>query len=208
MPDLIVRTVPVGPWQMNAYALICPHTQQSAILDPGDDADLLIEAVQGTTPMAVLLTHTHPDHVGALAETVRRLNVPLYAHPLAKDSKHMPDLRYTSLSQGDTFTLGEHIFRVHETPGHIPDQICFIADTDPVAMVGDTIFDGGPGRTNSAADFRTTLETLRKVVLGWNDDLICYPGHGSSFRLGDRRAQIEAFVNADHPADFSGDAEW
>ena len=80
---LTVKTITVGPsWTMNAYAIICPHTGESALVDPGWDADTLIAALEGSTPVAVLLTHTHPDHVGALAETVQRLNVPLYAHPM------------------------------------------------------------------------------------------------------------------------------
>ena len=70
-----------------------------------------------------------------------------------------------------------------------------------------TLFDGGPGKTWSAEDFRQTLRTLREVVMLWSDDTVCYPGHGPSFRLGDRRAQIEVFLGRDH-GDFFGDATW
>ena len=54
-------------------------------------------------------------------------------------------------------------------------------------IVGDTIFEGGPGKTWSPEGFQTTLTTLRKVVLPWPDETVCYPGHGPSFRLGDQR---------------------
>jgi glyoxylase-like metal-dependent hydrolase (beta-lactamase superfamily II) len=74
-------------------------------------------------------------------------------------------------------------------------------------IVGDTIFAGGPGRTGSAEAFRTTLNTLRTVVMPWPDDTVCYPGHGPSFRLGDIRLAIDAFLQKDH-GDFHGDAEW
>ena len=94
-----------------------------------------------------------------------------------------------------------------QAPGHIPDQICFHLEADPRVIVGDTLFDGGPGRTWSADAFRQTLDTLRRVVLPWPDDTLCYPGHGPGFRLGDRRAQIEAFLARDH-GDFFGDATW
>ena len=120
---ITIKTIPVGPWQMNAYAVICPHTGQSAIVDPGADADTLIAALEGTTPVALLLTHTHGDHLGALEEVARRLNVPLYAHPLAKESRAMPPLPYTALVTGDTVQIGQHTFHVYETPGHIADQI-------------------------------------------------------------------------------------
>ena len=73
--------------------------------------------------------------------------------------------------------------------------------------LGDTLFAGGPGRTWSTDDFRTTLRTLRDVVLSWPDDAVCHPGHGPSFRLGDRRGAIEGFLARDH-GEFRGDAEW
>lgn len=104
-------------------------------------------------------------------------------------------------------TVGAHTLQVYEAPGHIDDQICFVLQDDTRAIVGDTIFAGGPGRTRSAEAFRTTLHTLRTVVLTWPDETVCYPGHGPHFRLGDIRAQVEAFVQRDH-GDFYGDAEW
>ncbi len=206
---ITVKTITVGPsWTMNAYALICPHTGESAMVDPGWDADKLIGELEGTTPVAILLTHTHPDHVGALAETVKRLNVPLYAHPKAREGRFMPDLPYTELVTGDSVKVGQHTFEVYEAPGHIADMICFVEQENHVALVGDTIFEGGPGRTWAAADFRTTLDTLRNVVLRWDDATMCYPGHGPAFLLGALRPMIQAFIERDHPADFHGDAEW
>ena len=78
---------------------------------------------------------------------------------------------------------------------------------DHYAIVGDTIFEGGPGKTWSPEGFRTTLKTLQNVVLSWPDKTICYPGHGPSFRLKDKRKYIEAFLGKDHGA-FFGDATW
>jgi glyoxylase-like metal-dependent hydrolase (beta-lactamase superfamily II) len=74
-------------------------------------------------------------------------------------------------------------------------------------IVGDTIFEGGPGHTSSPKAFQTTLRTLRNIILTWPDETVCYPGHGASFRLGDKRAAIEAFLSKDHGALF-GDATW
>ncbi len=80
-------------------------------------------------------------------------------------------------------------------------------ERDHRIIVGDTIFEGGPGKTWSAAGFARTLQTLGTVVLAWPDETICYPGHGPDFRLGDRRALIETFLAKDHCA-FFGDATW
>ena len=202
-----LRTRQVGPWGMNTYALICPATKESVLFDPGAEPETLQAMLAGSTPVAILLTHTHPDHVGALAEMRQRLDVPLMAHPGPHHSD-VADLRAGRwLNDGDRVQVGEHTLRVYYAPGHIGDQICFVIEGDNRAIVGDTIFEGGPGKTWSAEGFRTTLKTLREVVLAWPDDTICYPGHGPHFRLGDKRAEIEDFLARDH-RDFYGDATW
>ncbi len=97
--------------------------------------------------------------------------------------------------------------RVTYTPGHAPDQVAFELEGDERIIVGDTLFEGGPGRTSSHADFLRTLRTLREIVMRWPDDFICYPGHGPSFRLGDVRDGIDAFLGKDY-GEFYGDATW
>lgn len=194
----------VGPWPMNTYALVCPATNESVLFDPGADADTLSAMLAGSQPIAILLTHTHGDHVGALAEMRQRLGVPVVAHSNAVKNGIAVD---RTLADGDTVTVGEHRLRVHYAPGHIDDQICFAIENDHRVIVGDTIFAGGPGKTWSPEGFRTTLNTLRTVVLPWPDETVCYPGHGPHFRLGDIRPAVEAFLAKDH-GNFYGDAEW
>jgi glyoxylase-like metal-dependent hydrolase (beta-lactamase superfamily II) len=191
---------------MNTYALVCPDTRESVLFDPGAEPETLVEMLDGTRPIAILLTHTHPDHVGALDEMRRRLGVPLMAHA----GPHFQNMQLPTdrvLADGDTVALGSHTLRAYHTPGHIPDMLCFAVEGGDTIVVGDTIFAGGPGKTWSAADFQATLRTLRDVVLKWPDAATCYPGHGPSFRLGDKRAAIEAFLARDH-GDFFGDATW
>jgi hydroxyacylglutathione hydrolase len=201
---LALRQRQVGPWPMNTYALICPETNASVLFDPGADPDVLTEMLAGSTPVAILLTHTHGDHIGVLDEMRKRLGVPLMAHPNAQGRTIVAD-RW--LNDGDRVAVGAHSLRVYYAPGHIDDQICFALEGDHRIIVGDTIFAGGPGRTSSSANFQTTLQTLRTVVLPWPDETVCYPGHGPSFRLGDIRAAVERFVQQDH-GEFYGDAEW
>ena len=206
MPKMKLRTRSVGPWPMNTYVLICPSTAESVLIDPGAEPETLAEMLGESRPVAILLTHSHPDHVGALEEMRLRLDVPLLAHP----GPHHGDMKLETtrhLEGGDTVPVGEHTLHVHHTPGHCPDQICFAIEEDERVIVGDTIFEGGPGKTWSPEQFQQTLRTLRDVVLQWPDDTICYPGHGPHFRLGDKRQAIEAFIAKDH-GDFYGDATW
>lgn len=201
-----LRVRAVGPWPMNTYALVCPTTRQSVLVDPGAEPETLRAMLADTIPVALLLTHTHADHVGALDAMRATLNVPLMAYPGSRSRGITPNADRW-LTHGDSVSVGEHTLRVYHTPGHSEDMLCFAPAGDERVLVGDTLFDGGPGKTWSVEGFRTTLQTLRNIVLSWPDSTVCYPGHGPHFRLGDRRAAIEAFLARNH-GDFFGDATW
>lgn len=206
MSSVELRSRPVGEWSTHAYVLVCPETNESVLIDPGAEPETLMEMLEGTTPVLLLLTHTHADHVGALDEMLARLDVPLMAH--AGPHVNNMQLNALQLEHGDAIQFGKHMLRAFYTPGHTEDMLSFAIENDPRIIVGDTLFAGGPGKTWSPEGFQTTLRTLSDIVLTWPDETICYPGHGPSFRLGDKRADIEAFANRDHAADFYGDAEW
>ncbi|MBA3534863.1 MAG: MBL fold metallo-hydrolase [Ardenticatenales bacterium] len=196
----------VGPWPMNSYVLRCPTTQQSVLIDPGAEPDTLLAALADSTPVAILLTHTHPDHVGALEEMRLRLGVPVMAHS-GPHVQGMELQKERTLHHGEAVRVGQHLLRVHHTPGHTADMLCFALENDHRCIVGDTLFDGGPGKTWSSADFQTTLQTLEMLLLTWPDEMTCYPGHGPAFRLGDLRAAIQQFLAREH-GNFFGDATW
>lgn len=191
---------------MNSYALICPETRESVLIDPGAEPDTLLAMLENSTPKAIILTHTHPDHVGALDEMRSRLQVPLLAHP-GPHFNEMSLEKERELVQGDVVQVGDHALHVYHTPGHILDQISLSIVDDERIIVGDTLFEGGPGKTWSPQQFQTSLQILRNVVLQWPDQSLCYPGHGPSFRLGDLRPKIEAFLAKEH-GNFYGDATW
>lgn len=191
---------------MNSYALICPETRESVLIDPGAEPDTLLAMLENSTPKAIILTHTHPDHVGALDEMRSRLQVPLLAHP-GPHFNEMSLEKERELVQGDTVQVGDHTLHVYHTPGHILDQISLSVVDDERIIVGDTLFEGGPGKTWSPQQFQTSLQILRNVVLQWPNQSLCYPGHGPSFRLGDLRPKIEAFLAKEH-GNFYGDATW
>lgn len=186
--ELITR--PVDAWQTNAYVLICRSSGYSVLIDPGGEPEILRGMLADSRAKAILLTHAHADHVGALSVMRKKLKVPVMAYLSAAADVNV-DQR---LKHGDQIPLGDHILEIYHTPGHTEDQICVGIKGDFRMIVGDTIFPGGPGKTWSTDDFEQTLTTLREVVLSWPDDTICYPGHGPSFRLGDIRQAVERFL--------------
>jgi len=201
--SLELKARSVGAWQTNAYVLICRSSGDSVLIDPGGEPEILRGMLADSRAKAILLTHIHPDHVGALSAMRKKLMVPVMAHSSAAADVSVD----RQLEHGDQIPLGDRIIEIHYTPGHTEDQICVGIKGDFRMIVGDTIFPGGPGKTWSKDGFDKTLTTLRDVVLSWPDDTICHPGHGPSVRLGDIRPEIERFLAKDHGG-FFGDASW
>ena len=122
---LELRTRQVGPWDMNTYALVCPTTRHSVLIDPGADPDALREMLAGTQPQAIWVTHHHGDHIGALDEMRDRLGVPVMAHPLSDFGKTARPAD-APLSDGDALRVGQHTVRVDAAAEHyIPPILLF-----------------------------------------------------------------------------------
>lgn len=195
----------VGPWPMNCYILVCPETQISAIVDPGANPEKILRSAKGTNVASILLTHAHPDHVGALQSVRHATKAPIYIHP-ADAAEFQIDFDI-SLADGDAIQIGNSSLKVIYSPGHTPGQCCFDLGDNRV-IVGDTIFVGGPGRTWSSPEFEQTMQNMQNIVFQWADETTFFPGHGPNGIIGEERPAFENFIARGWDKDLYGDVTW
>ena len=156
----------VGPYDTNCYLLTCPISGESIIVDPAAEGERILREVEGTTVKYILLTHAHMDHVGALAEVQETTGAPLGVHPA--DARRFRVNADFHLGDGDVLGWGDCQLPVVHTPGHTPGSICLILDER--VLVGDTVFPGGPGHSESPEAFEQILATLQETVFTWSDE--------------------------------------
>jgi glyoxylase-like metal-dependent hydrolase (beta-lactamase superfamily II) len=190
---------------MNTYVLIDEETNSSAVIDPGGDPDQILAMVHGTEVGKIILTHGHYDHVMALEEIKTATGAEVYLHPADAEAF---DLDYDhALRDQDEISIGNRVVRILHVPGHTPGQCC-IDLGDGRILVGDTIFVGGPGRTATPEDFKTTMKNMRDIVFNWPEATTFFPGHGPSGTIGKEKPSFETFLNQGWSDDTHGDIIW
>jgi glyoxylase-like metal-dependent hydrolase (beta-lactamase superfamily II) len=194
----------LGPFGTNSYILICPKTKESVLVDAPGEATLVLERLKETQPKYILMTHGHFDHIGGLAELKSALNIPVAAH--LSEAGDLPVTVDLELNHGDEISLGRIKLKVLHTPGHTVGSICFIAGNYLIA--GDTLFPGGPGRTQTPDDFRQIVKSITEKLFGLPDDTEVYPGHGEATTIGREKKLFELFSSLPLDPNLCGDVVW
>ena len=184
----------------NCYLVTHPQTRQTVIIDPGDDAALLLRHISDTHSVIVayLLTHGHVDHLTALADLTHAHPAPVYLHPLDAEwcftpensipGMYPPPRRPSSpihpVTDNQRLDLAGAQWTVIETPGHTPGGVCYKLEPDIALFTGDTLFRGSAGRTDlPGGNFPTLNRSLQKLAT-LPDALPVYSGHGPATTIG------------------------
>jgi hydroxyacylglutathione hydrolase len=206
---MIIETRAVEPFFKNGYVLGCERTREGVIIDPGDEADALLQAIEQhqLAIRYILLTHAHLDHVSGVARAKRALGAPVGLHRadlflyeavvqqglafgFRIEPQPAPDFYYDPAAPPLAF--GDYDIRVHHTPGHCPGGVCLQVGPRGQAgrqlFVGDTLFAGSIGRTDlPGGDYDTLIGSIRRVLLAFPDDHEVHSGHGPMTTIGEER---------------------
>ncbi len=202
---LSVKRMVVGYVSTNCYIVANDETNQCVIVDPGDNADGIAAKITeaGSTPVAILLTHGHFDHIMAVPALRERYpDIPVYAYAAervlledakvneSKGFKHptvIENVHY--LEDGEELELLGVKWRVIATPGHTIGSCCYYIEEAGVLFSGDTLFDGDCGRTDLATgSMQDIIHSIREVLMKLPDDTNVLPGHETFTTIGRERA--------------------
>ncbi len=201
---LQIERLTLGPYETNAYIVVCQKTHDSILIDTPAEADTIMDGLKGTNPKYILLTHNHMDHLGAFTELRSNLKVPVAVHAL--DSSNLPSSPDILLNDGDMVSFGKLKFEVLHTPGHTPGSLCYKAGK--YLLSGDTLFPGGPGMTRSPAHFSRIVQSITEKLFVLPDDTQIYPGHGDSTVLRKEKEEFAVFSSRPRNPALCGNVLW
>lgn len=200
----VTKIGPLGPYGNNAYVVADRRAGEAVIIDMPSQSSQTLDAVRGLRVIAVLLTHTHPDHWADYEFVKQATGAPVHCHPA---EVQMPADRIDRpLADGDHLAVGAGSIMVVHTPGHTPGSCCFLMGR--YLASGDTLFPGGPGRTTSPQALQETIASITERLYTLPGDTLVLPGHGDSTTIEKSRKEYEAFAARPHEPDLHGDVAW
>ena len=208
-----VKPLVVSPYEENCYLVWNKETAQGVVIDPGDEALRISAAIkaEGFEPLAILLTHAHSDHIGAVDEIRDEFNIPVYIGKGEEDALDDPQKNLSIMSglevkvrpadhlveDGQSFELAGMQIEVSSTPGHSPASVCY--HCGDVVFCGDIVFMGSIGRTDlPGCHFPSLMNSIATKILTLPDETILYPGHGPMTTVG-REREFNPFLQGNAP---------
>jgi glyoxylase-like metal-dependent hydrolase (beta-lactamase superfamily II) len=196
--------IPVTRVRQNCSLIWCRATMAGALVDPGGDLGLLLEAVaeEGVRVERLLITHGHPDHAGGAADLAALLGVPIEGphrderplieriDVLAKDHNFPGCKSFTPsrwLADGDLIQVGNQRLVALHCPGHTDGHIAYFSGESRLALVGDILFRGAVGYTRTPENYLELLRSIRCKLFPLGDDVVFIPGHERLSTFGEER---------------------
>jgi len=200
-----VRCFTVGQIQENCYVFRREGAEAALIVDPGEEAERILGALEALgikRVEAILLTHCHFDHIGAVAPVARETGAPVYCpelevQVLADINSYVPWPGFgpyesyeadATVAGGERLELAGFEIDVLFTPGHSPGHVTYALSQERALFSGDVLFQGSVGRVDlPGGDWGTLLESIRKLLDAYPDETTVYPGHMGITTLGAER---------------------
>lgn len=216
----VVKVGPLQPFNNNAYVIADTSSGDAILVDMPADADdgtratassgarviaaLSDAALKGAKIRTIVATHWHVDHWMSYDNIRAATGAPVavYEHEVQVP----PERIDVKLRDGQELLCGAARVRVIHTPGHTPGSISLLVGK--VLLSGDTLFKGGPGRTEAPADLLTELEAIVAKLYPLSNDVVVWPGHGEGTTLGVSKQEYAVFKSKPHSNDLYGDIEW
>lgn len=205
----MIKTLTVGELQTNCYILIHEKLNECIIIDPGAEADNIINEIHKLKVKYIINTHCHADHIGAIPDLIKKFDcqIALHRQDLRLLSDPVLNLSATFspanqekisasriLEEGDKIKIGDYLLKVLHTPGHTPGSICLLADG--FIFTGDTLFCGSVGRWDLPGGDVEALKSSIKKLSRLERKLKIYPGHGPSCNLSDELTHNPYFTES------------
>lgn len=162
-----IECVIVGDYRTNCYILSINN--DCIIIDPGDEYDKIKNKIENKNILAILITHRHFDHIGALNQIINNQNIKIYD--------------YSNLVEAE-YKINNFVFQVLYTKGHTNDSVTYYFEKEKIMFTGDFLFENSVGRTDMpTGDYNEMLKSI-DLIKKYDDDIIVYPGHGNRTKLG------------------------
>lgn len=204
MPNYKCEMKVVGSVQTNCYFIYNTDTSECVVIDPGDEAQSINAFIveKGFKPVAILLTHGHFDHVGAVTFLRNKYGMKVYAAEAERETLENPEINLSSqlmggriileadewLSDGQEISLIGEKIRCILTPGHTEGGMCFYFTGCGVLFSGDTLFEQSVGRTDfPGGSMGKIVQSIRTKLFVLPDYIKVYPGHGMATTIGDEK---------------------
>lgn len=205
MSDPAIETFPVGPLQCNCSILMDEESREAVIIDPGAEPERILSALAAAkaTPVALLHTHAHFDHITGTAQVARATRAPIRLHPADRPlydalcdqasffglPAEAPLPPGEPLREGERIRFGRFALRAIHTPGHTPGSTCFeLLGDSPVLFSGDTLFRRSIGRTDLwGGDTEAILSSIREKLFRLPGEASVVCGHGPGTTIAEEK---------------------